>query len=707
MKVYLGDLGHYTIKLTNNHTPIGIGFIAAYLKKHFEDNVEIRLFKNPDLLIDAIESSPPEVLGLSNYIWCQSISEEVLQFYKKVRPDGITVWGGPNFPMNEPRKAKEYLLNKPYVEFYIPFEGEIPTVNIIRAVIDTTKSMRQLKSDHPEYFEGAYFISEGNELIGRNIGVQLRDINEIPSPYLQGLLDPFLAEGLHAMFETQRGCPYHCTFCHTGLTYYDRGRSFSLERLKSEIEYITKTVKNPTKTHLYITDTNFGMWPQDLEFAVWMRNHTEQTGFPLSFGTTTGKGRSKAVLETVLSHPKLTLSNSVQSLDDTVLKAIKRKNFPIDEMIQCQDELDKAGKLSKPEIILGLPCETRDSHLNTLRKLMKDVGANIIYQYTLMLLPGTEMYTDESREKYHYEVKYRLLPTSYGVYRGKKCFEIEEVSVGTKDLTFDDYLEMREVFFFVHNVYSNAVYRPLVRHILYLEDDIIEFLLYLMSKRRLLEKEGFANTVVEEYLRDTKDELFSSREELIQYYIEDGNYAKLLTGEKGKNMTHTYRAIILLRSREWADFVTRSYRDFIREKHGEDQEAIGAAESVTKHVVAQAECQFRYFSDRSRIPSQKAPLQAELDFDVPTIFARRINKLSHPVLPRERRRYSYFMKEDAIRYIASFQEKQRIVDLALVVLRMDQSYLFPVCSCEEKVFAGDDQQGNYSQTASTVQSWQT
>ena len=212
MKIYLGDLGHYTVKLTNNHTPIGIGFIAAYLKKNLQNHAEIRLFKNPDLLIDAIESSPPDVLGLSNYIWCQSISEEVLQFYKKTKPDGVAVWGGPNFPMTEPLKAKQYLLDRPYIDFYIPFEGEIPAVNIVKTVVDTNKSVRQLKRDQPDSFEGSYFISEQGELVGKNIGVQLKDINEIPSPYLEGFLDPFLAEGLHAKFETQMGCPYHCTF---------------------------------------------------------------------------------------------------------------------------------------------------------------------------------------------------------------------------------------------------------------------------------------------------------------------------------------------------------------------------------------------------------------------------------------------------------------------------------------------------------------
>ncbi|MBI2095269.1 MAG: hypothetical protein HYT89_03785 [Candidatus Omnitrophica bacterium] len=258
MRVFLGDLAHYTIRLTNNHTPINIGFIAAYLKKYLGDSVEVKLFKNPDLLMDEIDRHCPDVLALSNYVWCQSISELVLRYYKRRKPSGTTVWGGPNFPMNEIHKARQYLMTRPYVDFYIPYEGEIPALNIVRALMERGGNAKLLQRTSPELFEGSFFITDKGELHGRNIGIQMKDINDVPSPYLTGLLDPFLAEELHPMFETQRGCPFHCGFCHTGLDYYNKGRVFSLDRCKEEILYITSTVPDPTKSHLYITDSNFG-----------------------------------------------------------------------------------------------------------------------------------------------------------------------------------------------------------------------------------------------------------------------------------------------------------------------------------------------------------------------------------------------------------------------------------------------------------------
>lgn len=677
MRIFLGDLGHYTIKLTNNHTPINLGFIAAFTHGQLKDAVDFQLFKNPHKLAEAIAKNPPDILGLSNYVWCQSISEDIFKYYKRVKPDGITVWGGPNFPMNELHKAKHYLLSRPYVDFYIPYEGETPFYNIAKTVLEKGNDIRNLKANHAEAFEGSFLVTQAEELLGKNIGVQIKDINTIPSPYLEGWLDEFLHEGLHPMFETQRGCPYRCKFCHTGLDYYNRGRSFSLERTIQEIEYITSVVPDPTKAHLYITDSNFGMWPQDLEFAKWLRVHYEKTGFPLSFGTSTGKGRVHMVLETVMSHPKLMLTNSVQSLDDTVLKGIERKNLPLNQLQFSQTELDEKGKLSQPEVILGLPFETRESHLDTLRKLMRDIGANIIYQYTLMLLPGTEIYTDEMRKKHNYKVKYRLLPTSFGEYAGTRSFEIEEVSVATTDLSYEDYLEMREMFFFVHNVYSNAIYRPIIRHLLYLNLDVIDFFLYMMKKRKGMGT-ALPNKVISDYIRDTEEELFESKEELVQHFSDDKNYQDLLNGVKGKNLTHTYRTVILLNTKLWAKFVTESYEEYLSQKGVNDPDVKKMADNIVRHIMIQAECQYRYFQEKDQIPSSQTPLRLDLDYDINSIFVKKINKETIPVLKEEKVSYLYYMRDDAIKYITSFTS-QRTVDLALIVLRMDQSYLFPVC----------------------------
>jgi len=688
MKIYLGDLGHYTINLTNNHTPINLGFIAAYVSSILKDRVEFKLFKDPNRLIKAIDDDPPDILGLSNYVWCQSVSEDMLIYYKKTKKDGIGVWGGPNFPMNELHKTKDYLANRPYVDFYIPYEGETPFLKITEAALKYGTDIRELQEKHSDDFDGSFFITEDGELRGKNIGIQIPDIGTIPSPYMTGWLDEFLHEGLHPMFETQRGCPYKCTFCHTGLDYYNKGRSFTLERTIEEIQYITNTVPDPTKAHLYITDSNFGMWPQDLEFSKWLKGHYERTGFPLSFGTSTGKGRAKLVVETVMAHPKLNLTNSVQSLDDNVLKAIKRKNFKMEQLKSTQEQIDAKGKLTHPELILGLPNETRESHLDTLRKLIVDIGAHIIYQYTLMLLPGTEIYTDEMRNEHKYMVKYRILPTQFGEYAKKRCFEIEEVSVATKSLSYQDYLEMREIFFFVHNVQSNTIYRPINFYLQYLGEDYIEFFLFLMKKRKTL-GDQFPNEVVQDYMNDTESELFDSKEELVEHYSKDDHYNDLLTGKTGINLTHTYRAVVFLNNIKWAEFITSSFKEFLNEKYSDSEDIMQIIDNINMHIMAQAECQLRYFNQMDNIPTKESNIKLTLDYDIEGNLSKRLDRDTHPFIPQEKVKYKYFMRDDAIQYIKTLKPGLTRVDYAVILIRMDLHYLFPTVSREsEEVLVG-------------------
>ena len=91
---------------------------------------------------------------------------------------------------------------------------------------------------------------------------------------------------------------------------------------------------------------------------------------------------------------------SMQSLNKDVLTAIKRKNLTHEQIIQLQLELKNYGidDSSYTELILGLPEETKESHLNSIRTLV-DYRFEV-WNYFLHLLPGTEMDNKFNREKY-------------------------------------------------------------------------------------------------------------------------------------------------------------------------------------------------------------------------------------------------------------------------------------------------------------------
>ena len=106
LKIYLGDLTYTTVTLATEAFPLNVGFIASYCKKLFGDAVEITLFKYIEDIDKAVNESPPDILGLSNYCWSHSVSYEIFKMCKKSNPNVVTVWGGPNFPIDFPSQKK-------------------------------------------------------------------------------------------------------------------------------------------------------------------------------------------------------------------------------------------------------------------------------------------------------------------------------------------------------------------------------------------------------------------------------------------------------------------------------------------------------------------------------------------------------------------------------------------------------------------------
>ena len=130
LKIYLGDLTYDTVTISAESMPLNIGYVAAYCKKQFGTNVEISLFKYIKDLEKSIRESPPDILGLSNYVWGKNVSYEMINVMSEIDPDVLNVWGGPNFPIDFPSQEK-FMKKHPKVDIYVPVDGEVGFSNIV------------------------------------------------------------------------------------------------------------------------------------------------------------------------------------------------------------------------------------------------------------------------------------------------------------------------------------------------------------------------------------------------------------------------------------------------------------------------------------------------------------------------------------------------------------------------------------------------
>jgi radical SAM superfamily enzyme YgiQ (UPF0313 family) len=148
------------------------------------------------------------------------------------------------------------------------------------------------------------------------------NINDIPSPYLTGLCDKFLNDNLLPLIQTTRGCPFTCTFCQAGHSYFNKIRRFSIDRIKDEIEYISKRAAVP---ELMLADANFGMYKEDIEICKVISSIQKDTGYPKYFHGIEGKSHKDRVIEAASMIKGTYLSAAIQSTNPSVLSKIKRK----------------------------------------------------------------------------------------------------------------------------------------------------------------------------------------------------------------------------------------------------------------------------------------------------------------------------------------------------------------------------------------------
>ena len=261
--IYLADLYHDYLP-TRQHTPLGIGYIGEYLKNQFPQEVEIRLFKSPEKLLESIDEEVPDVIGMSNYTWNHTLNRFV---GKRIRsgqnPNIPIIMGGPNIRLDD-EGIFLFLQLHDYVDRYAMYSGEQPMAEIISKVLEMSPDERTSSQIRSLKLESSHAI-DGDVLCGGSIIDDGKDLDFIPSPYLTGALDEFLNDGFLPILETNRGCPFSCTFCVWGISALSKLKQFSMKRVKAELEYVVSF--GVTYPEIVYADANFGILKRDVEIS--------------------------------------------------------------------------------------------------------------------------------------------------------------------------------------------------------------------------------------------------------------------------------------------------------------------------------------------------------------------------------------------------------------------------------------------------------
>ena len=568
-KIFLCDLTHVDGEvLSSNVFPLGTGLIGAYLlASDLGSKLEIELFKYPsELNRRLVEGDVPEVIGFANYSWSLEISKAFAKSIKTEFPEVVTVFGGPNYGLSEDELYSFWNEVGSYLDFNIILEGEIAFYSLVASLIFRNFDLARVKSEPHELKNVHFLTSDG--VVYKGELAERTNIEDLPSPYLDtALMDKFFDGKLIPLTHSTRGCPFKCSFCSEGAEYYNKVKQRS-HKLYDEYRYIAERAIKKEVFDLMLSDANYGMFKEDAARADMLAAVQKEFGYPRNVYVSTGKNQKERVLGAVKKlNGAIQLSASLQSTNPQVLKNIDRSNISIEALSDAAREALDNDVVSYTELILGLPGESRETHLRSILDVVKAGFVNIrIYQ--LILLSQTELNTQKTRSLYGIKTKFRPMPRSFGYYqilsRNTFVAEHEEIVVESDSMPYEDYIHCRKVGLLIDVIHNGFVFRECQRLLASIGvrwDEFLEYILRLFEYGRFPEA---LTVLLDEFIRLMEAKLFESLDDLNQSLSGAGS------GENVRRLTSnelaSYKADILLNNfQELNKFVFDSVANFVSE----------------------------------------------------------------------------------------------------------------------------------------------
>ena len=507
--IYFADLTHTGPVISSNYFPLASGLLGSMLLQEIPELVEIEIFKYPQDLSKAVERRMPKIIGFTNYSWNCNLAYQYAKHIKEASPETIILFGGPNYGSVQDEMTwfwKRY----PLIDFYVVKEGEVAIVELVRALHEVDYDPLRLKKARTP-LGNCHYWWKGELIIGKDLP-RIKSIEELSSPYLDGLMDKFFDGVLTPLIHTTRGCPFKCTFCTEGADYYNKvAQRVSLE---DELRYIAERIG--TVPDLGCSDANFGMFKQDIEKSRIIHSIQKEFDWPKRFNVSTGKNMKERVINVAqMLGGALNVAASLQSTDENVLNNIKRDNISLEALDVMRQETGESGGDTYTELILGLPGDSKKAHIKTLKDVI-DADMGIIRMYQLILLPQTELNTPDTRNAYKMKTKHRLMPRSFGKYEilGKEfcAIESEEICIENNSLSFNDYVECRELDMTVEIIHNGGIFDELKGFCKWLELSWFDFLMMFYAGRRS-HSEGITK-LYDTFREQTTEDIFDTRDEL-------------------------------------------------------------------------------------------------------------------------------------------------------------------------------------------------
>ena len=365
---------------------LGAASIVSHLRSHNVDvaplsyNVNYPQFDTDVIVHDIFASNPNEhtLLGIGAFIWNETNLQDILSKLHRYKFPGKILLGGPQVSYATSNLEEYY----PLVDIFCRGYAEDAVLKLITS--STT--------DEPFPTIGG-IVYKGLPDMKQQATCNLETL---PSPFLNGTIPPqkFLR------WETQRGCPFRCSFCQHRESDLPTASSLQTRQpLKNsrilEVEWLTKE----KITDIAVIDPTFNSGPNYLKVMNSFIHHQFQGKLALQcrFEMIKDDFLEKVAHLTLLG-ARVVLEFGLQTIIKNEAKAIQRPN----QMKKVEDTIAKLKAMDieyEVSLIFGLPLQTLSSFVESVNFCLSR-GVPIVKAWPLMILRGTPLDTRIMREAY-------------------------------------------------------------------------------------------------------------------------------------------------------------------------------------------------------------------------------------------------------------------------------------------------------------------
>jgi radical SAM superfamily enzyme YgiQ (UPF0313 family) len=457
--------------------PLAAGLVVAAARS------DQRLRSAFDFAIETERRSPvvaaqrlagARVAAFSAYAWNWQLSLAASHALRALDPGVLVVFGGPSVPRRFER-AVTLLHEHPQVDALILGEGEIPFRVLLASLLDGD-GLHDVPSLIYRTPDGAVAATEA--------APRLRDFTGLGSPYLDGTFEALIArmqpsargeQPPGAVLETNRGCPFTCTFCDWGQAVHTRVHELPLDRVHAELEWIA----NHGLQYVYIADANFGIRPRDLgivEHLGHLRRRYGAPGFCYFHLTKNATDRNLATVGALhAAGIGCQVVISMQDTDENVLAAVRRSNITPERALALRRACNDSGIPTLNELLIGLPDQTLSSLRKTFTDAVSPYPGDSFFVYPLRLLDNAALGSAEERARHGLVTRAVVTACHDGVN------ETEDVVIATRTLPHADWRRAWRFAQVLSAFYNLRLLHLLVHHVRFTRrEDLAELVDHLL-----------------------------------------------------------------------------------------------------------------------------------------------------------------------------------------------------------------------------------